>query len=118
MVRPKRPIEELVREVIEREYERVFGKPPKFGSRRWRQEQMRAKERAEAEKAAREAELDAADQALLELFSDPKGHAPRGRRYNYDPERREFIQDAFDFAIEQAITGKPRRPRRIRLPKD
>ena len=75
---------------------------------------LRRKAKAQAHKA----EFDASDLALIELFSDPKGHAPRGTVYNFDAERGEFIQDELHFAIEQALTGKPRKPRRIRLPKD
>jgi hypothetical protein len=39
----------------------------------------------------------------VELFSEPKMHVPARRRFNYDPERQEFVQDPLDSAVEEAI---------------
>jgi hypothetical protein len=84
-------------------------------------------ELAERAKAQAEADvvLDATDRAIIEFFSDPKNRIRPRRRYNYDPERQEFVQDPIDFMVEalldEIINGKPRRPRkprRIRLPND
>jgi hypothetical protein len=67
-------------------------------------------------KETAEAEVTAAHRAIIELFSDPKMHVPARRRFYYDPERQEFIQDPLDLAVEEAIKGgKPRWPRRIRI---
>jgi hypothetical protein len=63
VARPKRPIEELAREVIERDYARVFGKPLKPFSRAWLREQARMK--AEADRRIEE-QADAACHALIE----------------------------------------------------
>jgi hypothetical protein len=53
MVRSKKSIEELAREIIDRQHARVFGKPLKPFSRAWLREQARMK--AEADRAAEEA---------------------------------------------------------------
>jgi hypothetical protein len=50
------------------------------------------------------AEADAADRALLEIFSDPKlPRFPLRHWWVFDPEKQQFVRDEIDLMLEQAF---------------
>jgi hypothetical protein len=91
------PDPERIRQLLDRYWQRQARLGPFFRPK----QATTAADRLPDEVAA---EADAADRALLEIFSDPKlPRFPPRRRWVFDPEKQQFIRDEIDPMLEQAF---------------